>query len=92
MISNNQSFLLKQFREDDIEVNVEQINQKNNNKSECFISDQSKEARIDATAKQKKKRTQNKRKTNSKVVTLYSNTHRRKYDTISMPYELESSD
>ena len=52
-INDNQSFLSEQFIEDDMKVNVEKTNQKNNNNSDSLISDQSKDVGIDATAKTK---------------------------------------
>ena len=67
-----------------MEVNVEKTNQKNTNNSESFISDQSKDAGIEAQAKQKKKK-RKKRKDNTNNDILDKYTHRSEHDTIHMP-------
>ena len=89
IINDNQSFLSEKYRGDDMGVNVEQANQKNNTNSESFISDQSKGAGTDAKAKQRRRK---KRKSNLKVDISDNEAHRSKHDTLNMPWELESSD
>ena len=77
MINEIQSFVSEQLREKDTAENVTQTSNRDNNKSESFISDQAKDPDINAnTMQMRNKRKHKKKKSNSKLDISESNRNR----------------
>ena len=93
IINDIQSFLSEKFREDDMEINVEQTNQKTIIVVKALFQTSLKMlAQMQKGNQRRRKENKRKEKNNSKIDISDNDTHRSEYETISMPRELENSD